>query len=122
MRCLFGFAVTALIIFAISQIPYDILREERFRIFGETRTTGIVLEVRTDTLEDAEKRFAILYKYVDNDGFAHQAIAPLQREIWERYRPGSRIEVVYAQSRPGLVRVHGEIEPKFQIWLRNLLH
>ncbi|MGL1861538.1 MAG: hypothetical protein OCC46_03335 [Pseudodesulfovibrio sp.] len=122
MRCLFGFAATGLIVFAISQIPYDILREERFRLFGETRTTGVVLEVRWDTLENTEKRFLIQYKYVDNDGFAHQAVAPLQHAVWERYRPGSRIEVVYAQSRPALVRVRGEIEPRFQTWLRSILH
>ncbi|MDC0336441.1 DUF3592 domain-containing protein [Pseudodesulfovibrio sp.] len=122
MRYLFGAVMVTLIIYVISQLPYDILREERFRLFGETHTTGIVTEVRTGETADMGSRFLIEYRYTDGDGYPHQAVAALPKSVWERYRAGSRIEAIYATSRPRLVRVKQEIEPPFQVWLRGILH
>jgi len=121
IRILLGITVVTLIIYTLSQVPYDILREERFRLFGEEYTTGIVTDLRTQTNGDRDSQFIINYKYIDQDGFARQAEASLPREIWSKYHPSSRIRVMYARTKPGLSRIKGEIEPKFQIWLRNLL-
>ena len=111
------------IIWAFYSIPYDILREERFRVFGEERTTGLVLAVEADkTAPNPNDRFYIKYKYVDPDGFAHTTIAPLPHDIWQKFYPGSRVVVFYARSRTRLARIPGEIQPPFQIWLHNLLH
>lgn len=121
MRRLFGVIAIALIIFLLSEIPYDILREERFRLFGEMRTTGIVLAVHSDGAAAPGKTYSIDYKYIDQDGYAHETSAPLARNVWETYHPGSRLEVIYVRSRPDLTRVKGEVEPAFQVWLRNVL-
>jgi len=120
VRYAIGVLSCALIVFFLWQIPYDILREERFRIYGETATTGIVLEVGADASVDGYP-FTIKYKFVDTDGYAREAVAPLPRELWEQYRPGSPIEVFYITSRAEISRVKGEIEPAFQIWLREKL-
>lgn len=122
MRIFFGACAVALIIFAFSQIPYDILREERFRLFGEVRTTGMVTETLTDNVPQEPPRFIVRYKYVDQDGQARHATALLPQPLWARYHPGSRIAVLYARPQPDLSRVPHEIEPAFQLWLRNLLH
>lgn len=119
-RYAIGALACAFIIFLLWQIPYDILREERHRIYGETMTTGIVLEVGADASAD-DYPFMVRYKYVDADGLAREATAPLPRELWEQYRPGSAIEVIYITARAEISRVKGEIEPPFQLWLRNLL-
>ncbi len=119
-RKLIGIITIALIVFVLSQIPYELLREERFRLYGETRTTGIVTDVYT--ANDHGRYFIVGYKYIDQDGFAHTAQAPLPKAIWQKFGPGSRIEVFYASGQPQLARVRGELEPAFQIWLRRLLH
>lgn len=120
MRYGIGTATCLCIIFILWQIPYDILREERYRLYGETRTTGLVLEVGADSSGDGYP-FMLRYKYVDADGLARESTAPLPREEWEMYRPGNRIEVFFINARPNIVRVQGEIEPPFQLWLRNFL-
>lgn len=118
-RIVLGAMVCTLIVFILWQIPYDILREERQRMYGETLTTGQVLEVGADA--STGYPFMIIYQYVDSDGIVREAAASLPREAWERYRPGSLIEVLYIRSRPDIVRVTGEIEPHFQLWLRRVL-
>lgn len=120
MRYVTGTLACALIVFVLWQLPYDILREERFRMYGEDTTTGIVLEVGADASGN-DYPFMIRYKFVDPDGYAREAEAPLPRELWEQYRPGSPIEVFYITSRAHISRVKGEIEPPFQLWLREKL-
>jgi len=114
-----GTLACALIIFILWLLPYDILREERYRIYGETRTSGMVLEMGADPTTDYP--FMIRYKYIDADGIAREAMAPLDRERWEEYRPGNSIDVFYIRSRPNIVRITGELEPPFQLWLRDIL-
>jgi len=121
VRKLIGVAAVALIIFAFWNMPYDILREERFRLYGETRTTGLVTEVRTEASQGDSRTYFIDYKYIDRDGFAREAEASLPKSVWDKFHPGTRLDVLYVTGRPALSRVHGEIEPKFQIWLRSLL-
>jgi len=118
-------AVVALagVFFALYSVPYGVLREERVRMFGERRTSGLVLETFTDTgADDPSDRYGIEYKYVDPDGYAHTSFAKLPLDAWRHYRPGSPIPVFYAASRPELSRVAGEIEPEFQLWLREKLN
>lgn len=122
LRFAMGIISIATIIWGLYLIPYNILREERFRLFGEERTSGLVISVYTDEMaQDLGSRFVIEYKYVDMDGFARTTTAPLPRAIWQKYRPGSRIKVFYPHTQPNLARVPNEIEPRFQIWLRNRL-
>ncbi len=123
LRRILGAATIFAIIWAIYSVPYDILREERYRLFGENNTTGLVLLVRTNNAaQTPEERFVIEYKYVDPDGFARIASAPLPHDLWIKFRPGSRIEVIYARARPDLARVPNEIIPPFQAWLRKVLN
>ncbi len=116
-----GTVVVALILYLFSLVPYDILREERHRMYGEVRTTGIVTEVRTDGDPADGSRFVMGYKYIDEDGFARQADALLPRDVWEKMQPGSLVHVFFVRARPHLARIEGEIEPGFQVWLRGML-
>ncbi|MFH1913954.1 MAG: DUF3592 domain-containing protein [Pseudomonadota bacterium] len=121
LRGVVGCAAAALIIYALTMVPYDMLRAERFRMYGETFTTGVVTAVRSEAATGDGSRFFIDYKYVDTDGLVRNATARLHHEQWERYRPGGRIDVLYARQRPGVSRTPGEIEPRFQLWLRAML-
>jgi len=122
LRFLTGSVVVSLIIWGLYAIPYDILREERARLYGENMTSGLILDVLTDpSPEFPGAKLIIKYKYVDPDGFARFAEARLPDNLWQKYRPGSTIKVIYGKTQPALVRVQDEVEPRFQIWLRELM-
>lgn len=121
LRAVIGAAAVALILWGVAMAPYDIMRAERFRIYGETRTFGLVTALRTEAGTGGGTRFFIDYKYVDSDGLARRHSARLPHDIWLRYRPGSRVEVFFTRQRPELARVPHELEPPFQLWLRRML-
>ncbi|EGB16469.1 hypothetical protein DND132_3266 [Pseudodesulfovibrio mercurii] len=123
IRILVGAAVVAFIVWGIAAIPYDILRAERARLFGEEVSSGLVLHLRTDTDEaHPHARVVIEYTYVDRDGIARRAEARLPDSLWRQYRPGTVIRVLLVRGRPDLVRIPDEVEPAFQVWLRNLMN
>ncbi|BCS90112.1 DUF3592 domain-containing protein [Pseudodesulfovibrio sediminis] len=123
LRLIVGVIAVSLILWALYSIPYDILREERARLYGEIVTSGQVLEVRTDvTPRYPEARLVIRYTYVDPDGFARFAEARIPDSQWQKFQPGAVIEVIYGRTQPALVRVPGEVEPRFQVWLRELIN
>lgn len=121
LRMVIGIAAVALIAYALSMVPYDVLRAERFRMYGERLTTGMVTAVRTEAGTRDGARFFVDYKYVDPDGLVRNGTARLPHQTWQRYRPGARIEVIYARQRPDLSRTRQEMEPSFQLWLRRML-
>lgn len=121
VRFVTGIIAVAFIGWILYCVPYDILREERFRLLGEKRTTGVVLAVHTGDATSSKARFMVDYKFVDPDGYARTAVAPLPEDIWKMYRPGNRVEVFYPSSKPEMSRIPHEIEPAFQVWLRSML-
>ncbi|NDV20705.1 hypothetical protein GO013_14940 [Pseudodesulfovibrio sp. JC047] len=122
-RCVLGTVIIGCLVWAFYSIPYDILREERARLFGEELTSGLVLAVSSDNAVDMpDTRLLVEYKYVDPDGFARVTTARLPNSLWTRYRPGSTIQVIFVRTRPDLVRVPDEVEPAFQVWLRELMN
>lgn len=123
LRFVVGTVVVACLIFGFASLPYDILREERARLYGEEVTSGLVLKVRSDKSPDFPgAKLIVQYKYIDPDGFAHIAEARLPDHLWRKYRPGSTIKVIYGRTQPSLVRVPDEVEPAFQVWLRDLMN
>lgn len=123
LRVLLGLAAVALIAWGLSSLPYDILRAERSRLFGEEITSGLVLKVRTDVDPGhPEASLVIEYKYADPDGYARRAEARMPDSEWSRYRPGAVITVLLVRGRPDMARVPGEVEPAFQVWLRDLMN
>lgn len=122
MRFMLGVVAVAAIVWGLSCVPYDILREERFRLMGETQTSGVVLAMYTNnTASSPDTRFVIKYKFVDPDGYARTILAPLPQNIWELCTPGSQVNVFYPSSKPEFARIPGEVEPAFQAWLRSVL-
>lgn len=122
MRIAIGCLAVSLIVYLLASIPYDILREERYRLYGESRTTGVVTAVQTVPDTDGSSRYVIAYKFADGEGFVRQDEAPVPRTLWEKFQPGSRVMVLFVRSRPHMARIEGEIEPGFQVWLRKILN
>lgn len=123
LRRTLGCIAIGAIVWALYSIPYDILRQERARAFGENRTTGLVLTVeKNDANQNSDNRYFITYKYIDPDAYAHVAAAPLPYDIWKKFAPGDRVIVFYAKNKPTLARISGQIHPPFQNWLIHILH
>ena len=122
LRIVLGTVVVSCLVWAFASLPYDVLREERARLYGEEATMGVVLKARSDTSpEHPDAGLVIEYKYVDPDGFARTAWARMPDSEWSKYRPGRPVKVVYVRNRPDIVRLPGEVEPAFQVWLRDLM-
>ncbi|MCJ2165816.1 MULTISPECIES: hypothetical protein [unclassified Pseudodesulfovibrio] len=122
-RFIAGIVIVGLIIWGLVAIPYDILREERARLYGEEVTSGLVLTVRTeDAGEYPGANLIIEYKYVDPDGYARRTEARLPDSLWKQYRPGTRLKVILVRGRPDMARIPDEVEPGFQVWLRELMN
>ncbi|BDQ35163.1 hypothetical protein JCM14722_27050 [Pseudodesulfovibrio portus] len=123
IRIIVGAAVVACLVWAFASLPYDILRAERARLYGEEATTGVVLAVRGVESSDTGKgRLVVDYKYIDPDGFARTASARMDASKWSQYRPGRSVKVIFVRNRPEIVRLPGEEEPAFQLWLRDLMN
>ena len=120
-RIITGILAVAAIVYGLSALPYDVLRVERHRLFGEVRTIGRVTALRTDVVPKEGLRYFIDYKYVDSDGLARQGTARVPRDLWVQFYTGARLNVLFARSRPSLSRIPGEIETPFQHWLRRAL-
>jgi hypothetical protein len=118
MRIALGFAGTALIIWALSSLPYDTFREERIRALGEHSTRGVVFSKRTEPDSDGPL-YLITYRYSDMEGIEHVGMANLPRDRWQRLNKGDRIKVFFARANPALSRAQFMIEPAFQIKLRQ---
>lgn len=122
LRLVLGTVIVAFLVWAFASLPYDLLREERARLYGEEATAGVVLSVRSDVSPDyPEAGVVVEYKFVDPDGFARTASARMPDSEWTKYRPGKTIKVVFVRNRPDIVRLPGEVEPAFQLWLRDLM-
>jgi hypothetical protein len=123
LRYLLGIGAVALIVWGLASLPYEILRAERSRLFGEEITSGLVLKVRTDENPDhPDASLVIEYKYVDPDGYARRAEARMPDSEWSRCRPGAVITVLLVRGRPDMARVPNEVEPAVQVWLRDLMN
>lgn len=115
--------LTLLFLWLLYKVPYQMLREERIRILGETYTSGEVLsKAQSKTTSKYETPwYTITFRYVDDDGYARTARAVMQEEVWRRLQPGSVVQVWFARAKPDLVRVKGMVESEMQVMLRNWL-
>ena len=88
-RIIIGILAVAAIVYGLSSLPYDVLRMERHRLFGEMRTIGRVTALRTDVVPQEGLRHFIDYKYIDGDGLARQGTGqgpprPLDSVLYRR--------------------------------------
>lgn len=120
MRIATGFIVTALICYALSTIPYEILREERTRVLGEQKSKGLIFSKRIEPDADGELHL-ITFRYADVDGVEHIGMANMPAIRWEQLNRGDLVTIFFARANPTLVRVQYMIEPAFQVKLRNWL-
>lgn len=123
VRFLTGLVVVSALVWGFYSLPYDILREERARMYGEEISTAMVLEAVTDESgEYPDAKVLIRYKYVDHDGYSRTAVARIPNSMWGKYRTGMVVRVYLVSTRPDISRVEDEVEPAFQTWLRSVLN
>ncbi|WP_018124880.1 DUF3592 domain-containing protein [Desulfovibrio oxyclinae] len=115
--------LTLLFLWLLYKVPYQMIREERVRLLGETKTTGeVLLKEKSSTSTSFETPWhTITFKYVDNDGYTRTEKVIMKEAYWQQLRPGSVVTVWFARAKPDLVRVEGMVESEMQTRLRNWL-
>ena len=109
------------LLWALYSVPYDILRTERLRAYGEVETRGVV-QGKSES-RDANGRTLLLVEYVyeDGSGLLRKAEAPFDPDRYAVFQPGDPLTVFYARADPTIVRAEGQIEPWLQERLRTFL-
>lgn len=123
MQLVVGIGLCALCIWLLYKVPYQMLREERMRAMGETKTSGLVLKkYATETSTKYETPWYLVeYRYRDNSGFTRDDKAVIDKTMWDGLNAGDTIVVWFASGNPGLVRVEGQVESDLQVRLREWL-
>lgn len=114
LRRLSALVLAAAFLFALTQIPYSTIRQERIRAFGE-RTVPAVVEQKARR----DGTLLLTYSYRTDDGRVRRRTAPFPRPFWDRIRPGQPLEVYVAVGAPNLSRAREETEEPFRVWLRT---
>ncbi len=111
----------AALIWGLYSLPYDILRTERIRAYGEEETQGVVLDRIESADKDGRPLFLVRYAFQDDSGLTRQAEAPFPEDFYRTLRPGDPLRIFYARANPAVVRAQGQLEPWFQAHLRRFL-
>ncbi len=110
--------LSATFLWLLTQIPYDIIRQERIRAFGEEPAQALVVS-KSASLEPEGNKHQIIYRYIGPEGLSRQRKAEFDAPFWQSVRPGDSITVYYARGEPNLSRAHFEVEDSFRVWLRQ---
>ncbi|SMF06560.1 hypothetical protein [Desulfovibrio gilichinskyi] len=101
---------------ALYAIPYQEIRIERIRAFGESETVGTVIEkisVNHHELQssaDPKVEHFIRYQFIDPLGQTQEKIAGIPDRQWQALSGGDSIIVYYAKAAPRISRVKNEKE------------
>ena len=119
LRTALALILTGAVLWLLSQVPYQILREERIRAFGETEVRAVVTGVAVDD-SGTGRTWLATYRYIGPEGMTRERRAAFPPEVWERLAPGRVITVYYANGEPNISRAQLEAESAFRVGLRRL--
>ncbi|WP_291326633.1 hypothetical protein [Desulfovibrio sp. UCD-KL4C] len=101
---------------ALYIIPYQEIRIERIRAFGENEAVGTVLEKiyhkphANNHLDEQQIEQLIRYKFIDPLGQPHERTASVSEMEWKKLSSGDNIIVYYAKAAPRISRIKNEKE------------
>ena len=101
---------------ALYIIPYQEIRLERIRAFGENEAVGTVLEKiyknphANNPSNDQQIKQLIRYRFIDPLGQPQERIASVSDMEWNKLSPGDNIIVYYAKAAPRISRIKNEKE------------
>lgn len=96
-------------------IPYQDIRVERVRAFGEAKAVGTVTNKSFSAVNS--KVYYLTYSFVGPQGFSRTRTAEVTEKLWKSYHNGDYIEVIYAKAAPEIARIKGEVEGDFITFL-----
>ena len=96
-------------------IPYQEIRLERIRAFGEKKVIGIVIEKNSrigehNSEKTKEERQTVRYRFIDPSGLPRERTAAVQSTYWMGISQGDSVVVYYAKAAPEVSRIEHEIE------------
>lgn len=96
-------------------IPYDEIRTERIRAFGEKAAVGIVIDknIRKGQISpsvEGKKNYMIKYRFIDPSGLPRERSANVDTNFWRKVTKGESVIVHFAKAEPGISRIEHEEE------------
>lgn len=107
--------LTALFLTALWNIPYNEIRTERIRSFGEKKAIGMI--TAREVTGKKHINYWLTYSFVDPLGICRKRSVAVSKKCWEKHLGGDSIKVIYPVAQPGLSRIKGEIESPFVIFM-----
>lgn len=108
---------TAAFLFFLSLffIPYDEIRTERIRAFGEKTAVGIVIDknIRKEQISpsvEEKASYMIKYRFIDPSGLPRERSASVDTNFWRKVTRGESVIVHFAKAEPGISRIENEEE------------
>lgn len=107
-------SLALLALLGLTLVPYQTIREERIRAFGEEPARAVIIAA-----EKREGRFLLTYRYRGPEGAPRARQAEFAPDFWTAHPEGSIIEIYFAKGEPNLSRARFEREDTFRVWLRR---
>ncbi|WP_320009220.1 hypothetical protein [Maridesulfovibrio sp.] len=110
-----AFCAALLVIAGYFFIPYQEIRLERIRAFGENKVIGIVIEKNSrigeyNYKQEKTKRYTVTYRFIDSSGIPRERTAVVKNNFWRRILRGDSVIVYYAKAAPEVSRIEHEKE------------
>lgn len=107
--------IALIVLISLFFIPYEEIRIERIRAFGESMAVGTVVGkkiMNIDTMRIGDKigNHVLTYRFIDPSGLARERSACVEIAFWNRVVPGDSVVVHFAKAEPGISRLQHELE------------
>lgn len=109
------FLIAVVLLVSLLFIPYEEIRAERIRAFGENKAIGIVIDksVRKEEQNKTNQllqQYIVRYSFIDPSGLPRERAAIVEKAFWGKIILGDNIIVHYAKAQPGVSRLEHENE------------
>ncbi|WP_320169102.1 hypothetical protein [Maridesulfovibrio sp.] len=103
------------VLLALFLVPYDDIRTERIRAFGEKSAVGTVIGKQRHAENSGSPGssitdYLIRYRFVDPSGLPRNREARVDEDFWKEIVPGDSVVVHFAKAAPRVSRVEHEVE------------
>jgi hypothetical protein len=119
-RLLAGLAAAALVIFLLSMIPYQTMREERMFALGSQETFAKVVDVAAEQSKiSGQPCRMVSYRFVDRSGVSRNGASCLPPQEADIMAVGAVLPIIYATGNPDYSEAASAVQSPVKRWIRE---
>jgi len=120
VRTLIGLAAAALVIFLLSILPYQTMREERMFALSSQETFAKVVDVAAGQSSiSGQPCRMVRYRFVDQSGVSRYGTSCLRPQEAEIMAPGAELPIIYATGNPNYSEASSSVQDPVKRWIRK---